>query len=367
MFVVFVDQDQRALADIERNLATLGCDWEIEFASSPRTALAIVESRPVDVVITDQRLPLMHGATLLREVRTLRPETVRILLTNEPESDAALRALDAAHRTMCKPCNTEELVEVTDRILSLRDILKDDRLRELFGAVTTLPAAPTMYLSLSQALDDPDSDSSRIATMMAKDPALSAKVLRLSNTAMYGGKSTIVDVRGAVTRLGLRTVRNLVLAAEAFKDHVPGGMDPAQLQMRATQASSLVPMLLDDPAEIALASTAALLSDLGWLLPAGTLTPSWSGQPTDVGAPPQPSHAEAGAYLLGLWGLPMSLVETVAFHHRPSASGEHCGAAGAVHIASALAAREPIDMEFAERTGMLDRIEQARTRLESFA
>ncbi|MFS2044548.1 hypothetical protein ACEN9Z_10970, partial [Stenotrophomonas geniculata] len=75
----------------------------------------------------------------------------------------------------------------------------------------------------------------------------------------------------------------------------------------------------------------------------------------------RPGHAEAGAYLLGLWGLPMPIIEAVAFHLQPQrANTRSFWVTGAVHVALALVNGDPVDEDYLQRAGVLNRLPQWR-------
>jgi HD-like signal output (HDOD) protein len=154
------------------------------------------------------------------------------------------------------------------------------------------------------------------------------------------------DIRGAVVRLGVRTIRHLVLVSEVLSD--PGKRrDPDELQRQALMASILAPAILGRWADAELARTAALLANVGCLL---------NGVEND-----SPLHAAAGAYLLGLWGLPDPVVEAVALHHQPHlAESRQFGLVSAVHVATALAGDGVLDEVHLERTQRLNRLPEWR-------
>ena len=91
--------------------------------------------------------------------------------------------------------------------------------------------------------------------------------------------------------------------------------------------------------------------------------PARTGGVRDARAPAaegddRPGHDEAGAYLLGLWGLPMPIIEAVAFHLQPQRSNVRSfWVTGAVHVATALASGNPVDEQYLERTAVLPRLE----------
>ena len=115
---------------------------------------------------------------------------------------------------------------------------------------------------------------------------------------------------------------------------------------------ALVGKHTEAPAGTAGDSTRALLADIGLLLP-GVRDEREAAVEGDA----RPGHAEAGAYLLGLWGLPMPIIEAVAFHREPSRSSTRSfWVTGAVHTAMALAAGEEPDEAYLTRTGVVSRL-----------
>ncbi|MFN7550449.1 MAG: HDOD domain-containing protein [Pseudomonadota bacterium] len=367
MFVVVVDAAAGQLAELESRLAGLRPDWQFACPPDAKAALAIAESRPADVVIADLRAAGMDGVALLREFQSRRPETVRILLSGHDDEDEALRALNVAHRVLPKPISAEETAEAVERVRALHGILSSERIRETVGRVDRLPPAPRLYLRLTQAMDDPSSDAGQIAKLVGQDPALAAKVLQMCNSALFGGGRQITDIRSAVTRLGLRALRSIALAAEAFSRPGAGAGDAQALQRKALVASTLASRLLPQRAAADLAGTAALLADVGLLLPGLGLDharlPDFDQHGADL-----PTHAGAGAYLLGLWNLPMPIVEAVAFHHQPTRGGaRQFGIIGAVHVAVGLAQGHPLDMAFLEATGAIERLPQWQSMFEGFS
>jgi len=85
-----------------------------------------------------------------------------------------------------------------------------------------LPMLPTIALKLMELLQNPDVAPRQIGEMVLSDPVLAAKFLRMSNSAMWGGKVKIENVHTAVMRLGLGTIKNVVMAialnGTVFKD-----------------------------------------------------------------------------------------------------------------------------------------------------
>lgn len=365
VFVVIVGKPARDEGELEQALADFGMDWTVTWAGDALTALAIAMEQPVDVIVVEERGSSFDGPTLLNQIRLHHPQTVRILLLEEGAEPSAMRALESAHRFLNRPLRADELVEAVESVAELREILDSEDLRAAIGRIGALPPSPTLYLALSRALDDPDATPAQITDLVSQDPAIAAKVLRLCNSAYFSGSRHITDVRSAVIRLGMQTLRRLVLAAELYSGVSPAGVDRAAMCARALRAAQLATRLLGG-SSADLAATAALLAEIGMLLP-GVRIPSAcvAGNPE---ACQGPHYAEAGAYLLGLWGLPMPIVEAVANHHRPGRirfRGFWVG--GAVHVAHALVAGEPVDEDYLASVGLAGRLPAWRKLAEEMA
>lgn len=361
MRILFVGDANALPSDFGDYLADIGDGAKLDAVQDGRGAIAAASKAPYDVVIAGPTRGNHPAAELLDQIRTLRPEAIRIALVESEEGTRSpqSRLIGVAHRFLSLPLDAASLVEAIHSFEELRDILDNPQLRALIGRVDNLPSPPQLYFTLMHALEeDQNSSSANIAKLISGDPAVAAKVLRLCNSAYFSNGRTISDLRTAVTRLGLATLRDLVLASEVFSMSSSIKVDRLELQRRSLLASRLpVKMLSESSAE--LGSTAALLADIGLLLP-GVRN---EHQPVLEDGPPdnRPGHTEAGAYLLGLWGLPMPIVEAVAFHRQPQRSSQRSfWVPGAVHVAVALASDEPVDEGYLESVGVLSHLPRWR-------
>lgn len=365
MFVLIVGDNDGARKGLEQAVADLDLAWQIELATDADTAQRIADAHTVDVAAIDLRAPGVDGPKLLDAIRARHPGVVRILLIDESKQHDAMRVLDCAHRFLNKPLRAEELIDAVESVGELREILDSPQLKALIGNIGELPPAPNLYLKLSQVLADPDAPAGAAANLVAQDPAMASKVLRLCNSAFFSGGRSVSDIRTAVVRLGQENLRRLVLASEVFSGGPQGNTAEREaMQQRALRCSQLAGRLLAG-SSAELAATAALLSDVGLLLPGvSNSSTNASGGAPNTG----PHYAEAGAYLLGLWGLPMPIVEAVASHHQPGKSRSRgFWVGGAVHVARALTAGEDVDEKYLETVGLRDRLPAWRKMAEDMA
>lgn len=340
MLVLIVGHALRQGSDLDTVLGQRELPWALEWVEQASAALTVLDSRGVDVIAVDGRDPL--GIELLRRARDRHPQAVRLLLLPDG-SEPGAAALDLAHRHLGLPLRAMPLIDAVEGIGALLVLLDNPALKARVGAIAQLPPAPTTYLAISKALSDPAVGAAQVVQTLARDPALAAKVLRVCNSAFFSGGRPVADLKAAVVRLGLETLRRIVLAAEALSAH--SGPEAEALRRRAYFASQLAARLLPGPvAETA--ATAALLAQLGRLLPGFE----------DSGPGAESDHADAAAWLLGLWGLPLSIVEGVAFHQQPGRARQGgLSVPGAVHVAHALAGGIDLDEVWLEDAGLRER------------
>jgi HD-like signal output (HDOD) protein len=330
--ILFVDDESKILDGLQRMLRPDRKRWEMEFAVGGEAALKACDNARFDVVISDMRMPGMDGATLLGHIRDQYPGTARIILSGYSEITAATRAVHVAHRFLAKPCNASELQATIERVCTLQDVLCTPEIRQVIGTVGTLPSLSSTYTALTQALGRPDTSIDTVAEILSHDVAMSAKVLQLVNSAFFGLAQTVTSLQSAASYLGMETIKNLALVSEAFKVFVPHSCIPQSefeaIQIQAQMTAAIAVVLPADAKTREITVLAALLHDVGRLVLASkmpdrfcsviALTKARGCEPFEaeevlLGT----SHAEIGAYLLGLWGLPNLAVEAIAHHHHP--------------------------------------------------
>lgn len=343
MKVLFVDDEPHVLEGIERSLFTLDCDWDVQFASSGAAALKRLEDWSADIVVSDMRMPGMDGAELLTRVKQRWPDTLRVILSGYTEQEAAFRAMHVSHQFLAKPCQGGDLVEALNRLIIMRDLVPSRQLREMLGDIAELPPSPRIYLRLRHLLEQDSSGTGIIASVMEQDPALSSTVLKLANSTFFRRSHPIVSVHAAVMRLGVSLLHNLVLTAECYPPQP--GVDVEQLRERSLLASLLVRKLAPSGIDVECCVSAALLAHVSALLPKVVQAAQDEGGAV--------SPAQIAAYLLGIWGLPLPIVYTVARHQRPlEHEPQRFGAIGVVHAAIALADSSEPDFAYLEQVGM---------------
>jgi HD-like signal output (HDOD) protein/ActR/RegA family two-component response regulator len=386
--ILFVDDEVGVLQGLERMLFEMADVWDMHFVDSADKALGTLSGSAFDVIVSDMRMPVMDGATLLAHVHDEHPNVVRIILTGYSELEATLRAMPVAHSFLTKPCKPATLEEVVRRSLGLQSLLESDALRTLAGSVAGLPVRPEVYTRLTEAIADPHIEMGQIARIVSGDVALSAKVLHLTNSAFFGSKRKFVSIDQAVNFIGMRMLRKVVLAAEVFSAFSPkqslGGLSLDQEQRHGLVCAGIARKIAPDPELGEYAFLAGMLHDVGKLVLAAR-APKLMRQLTRHRKPGQSvpardeeeltgtTHGRLGAYLLGLWGIEHPVVEAVAYHHEPAiVKSSTFDLPSIVHVADAVAhaieneragrAKDIlVDQAHLETLGVFGKLEEWRT------
>lgn len=225
---------------------------------------------------------------------------------------------------------------------------------EMIDRTADLPVIPAVALRIMHEADSNTTSASQIAMLLARDPALASRVLRLANSAYYGLSGQVFGLKEAVVVLGLRCVKNLALVAASYpwlsKPLHGYGLEPKDLWMHShgtAVAAMLVAQrsgrLRDDEA-----FTAGLLHDIGklamnvWLerktealIQLSSLN-GWSFvecERTVLGY----DHGQVGGRLAERWNLPLSVIDSARYHHEPDARPDPSLIVDAVHLGDYLA------------------------------
>lgn len=233
---------------------------------------------------------------------------------------------------------------------------KNEYLEKLLLQINDVPTLPQSVLRVMQMTEDPLCSASDLAQVLQADPAMATKILKLANSAFYGFRQQITNIPQAVTLLGFATLKNALLAAavfDVFRVAATGFDLPALWKhsvATATAAKMIAKRARFPHAEKAF--TAGLMHDVGKIMIARYLP---SGLSVIVGLTKEGlsmydaeqqvlglAHPAIGAWVMGRWALPTTLVEAVQFHHHPTRSQNSFDLAGIVYLANALTHRAQI-------------------------
>lgn len=336
--IIFVDDEPNILSGLRRMLHAFHQDWDMTFVESAREALRLLENSRYDIIITDIRMPEMNGVELLIEVRRLYPHMVRIALSGHSEEEMILKSVGPSHQFLAKPCSAETLKSIIRRSSDLREILSDDGLKKTISEIQTLPSLPNLYLEIVDELKSPSSTMKKVGNIIAKDIGMTSKIIQLVNSAYFGLRRPVSNPEHAATVLGIDTIKSLTLSLHVFNSIEEGQfefLDAKKLWDHSSLTSIIAKELVkceqgaSDQADDAF--IAGMLHDIGLLILVLNMPEKYKEVISLVNSEKislisaekrllNATHAEVGAYLLGIWGLPDAILEAVYYHHEPDKS-----------------------------------------------
>lgn len=213
-----------------------------------------------------------------------------------------------------------------------------------------IPSLPSIFLKITEAIEDPRTNAAYLGRIVEKDQALTSRLLRLANSALYGFPNRIESVTRAIAMIGFNQLRDLVLALSVRETFGKFSID-SRLTMKSFWEHSIgcgiasrTLAILKGEKNTETYFVAGFLHDLGRLL----LLEHYPGKYAEVCRLAEQenmmmyqmekqkldfTHADVGGALLKAWNLPNSLVEAVTYHHKPLASVQNRELAAIVHAA----------------------------------
>ncbi|MDA8441457.1 MAG: response regulator [Peptococcaceae bacterium] len=353
--ILFVDDDQNLLFGIKRALRVRQKEWSIYFAESGEEALSVLANNSIDIIVTDISMRGIDGTTLLQQTLKLYPSTVRLVLSGYSSQDVIVHNATVTHQLLAKPCEINTLINIFDKIAKVRNSLQNQELLKIATGLGALPSVPGLYEKILSEIEAPQASIQKISDIVAQDLTLTARILQLVNSAFFGLPQKVLNLQQAISLLGLEMLKALVLYVKLFST-IPDKINAVSFSSDNLWKHSLhtahlaKKIALSEGAEKELVDEAfigGLLHDIGKLVM--LQMPEYAKAVANMMAKNQcqmaqaeyqlynASHAETGAYVLGLWDMPNNILEAVMYHHTPSQSNANrLVPLLAVHVADVL-------------------------------
>jgi HD-like signal output (HDOD) protein len=387
--ILFVDDDPLILQGLQRMLRPMRHEWSMSFVESGAAALETLAVTPFQVVVSDMRMPGMNGAQLLAEVKNRYPKTVRLILSGYADKELILQCVGTAHQFLAKPCEPEAIKAAISRVSALEASVKCERIKKLVVQMDRIPSIPAVYTEIVEKLRDPDASIDEIGGLIAKDLAITAKLLKLVNSAFFGLCRQVSSPAEAAAYLGIDTIKSLVLGVNAFASFEGSkfpGFTLEKLWNHSLSVGAIARRIIEsENAQRSFGDesfVAGMLHDIGKLVLALNLSEDYQKAFTLSEAESIPlhkaeeslfgvNHADVAGFILSLWGLPPRVVDAITFHHEPHLSGATAlNPVLAVHVADAAEHQQgcsdktpsaTVDLEFLTSLGLNEMVPQWMT------
>jgi putative nucleotidyltransferase with HDIG domain len=219
-------------------------------------------------------------------------------------------------------------------------------LRHKVESINTLPTVPGVLKKLSVIIEKPRITLVEISAFISNDPALTTKVLKMVNSAIYGFPGRIASVSHATMLLGLNVIKGLLLGVSVFElmQKTMNGLYEHSLACAIASRVIAQKKGLKEPEEI---SVAGLLHDIGKVILALEFQKEYEAAMNEAQAKSisiydaekiqfNATHANVGSWLAEKWRFPRNLIEVIEYHHRPVSSKNAPLETAIVHLADIL-------------------------------
>jgi HD-like signal output (HDOD) protein len=222
------------------------------------------------------------------------------------------------------------------------------KIEELFSADVQIPSLPDVYYKFKDAMDNPEGSFEEISDIIATDPGLSVRLLRIVNSAYFGFPSKIETISHAIGVVGLEQLNNLVISTvimERFKGIPDSVMNMDSFWRHSVACGLAAKIISSHSGEINTERffVAGMLHDIGRLIialtvPFNILSVFMRCKSENISVQESEkdilgfTHADIGKHLLKTWGLPVFLQEVVGNHHQPEKNSTFAKEASIVHV-----------------------------------
>lgn len=312
--LIFADAESAILRSARRLLHRACSGWELHFCESLDQAADAADQSEAWILILDEKL-LGDDFSQAEAIFSRAPAALRVILTSSSDESVIYGSARIAHLVLPKPFEKQDLEHAVTRALAVAELPMSARLRSCVAGLQALPVLPEVYrrVSAELSLDDPDVD--RVAGVISDQPQVLARLLQISNSALFGFTTPSKDTQQVVMRLGLDMVKHLVLfsglfSSEAETEYAKQIADLAdEAQAFAAKMQQLAELAQLDSKLKSEAWVAGLMHNIGKLvfLHCGQLGTEADKKPVTE----YPEYETASALLLMLWGFDLDIAKAL--------------------------------------------------------
>ncbi len=351
LFILGPEKERKGVVQLMREL---GLVYSIQPAAGAKGAIEAITHTHFDLVISPLNTGDARGTDLVATLRRRIPLLPTILYGDPLSRSELSNAQESSHLYISRPFDVVKILRDIQRIFRIGDIVENERLREAIATVKKLPSLPDLFLQLKEETHKENCSVRTITDIVARDSAITAQIMKFANSAMLGSRSRINSLGHAISYIGVEILKSLVLKEKLFASATGTVKAPFPMKEYSCHSglcgklSYIISMEESGERKVAEeALLAGVLHDIGKLvlLEIPDFYKTRSNVMRDAGISSLDaeyrilgvSHAEAGAYLLSLWGFSDTVVESAAYHHRfVNISSTGFSVPLAIHIADSL-------------------------------
>jgi HD-like signal output (HDOD) protein len=328
--ILFVEHHGQVLQQAMRTIEVEYPEWHVMRVTTPEAALEIMIQYRISVVVAECVRDWAGCEQMFKRYKEQDPAAVRIALVIETNSTCRSGSFLYINQFLLTSCAPVMLQGALKNALEIWEMaMANPRMVQLVANLKSIPTPPLLYFDIKDELDSPNCSLKGISQLIARDPALTAKILKIANSGLYAPSRSITDLGMAIGLLGTDMVLALVLGAHLYNQLPVPGLNLDKMWLHSMAVSSLARQISEDETGdrhlASAAGVAGLLHDVGQLILLAHDAASYfaaihhsEGKEEKLVRLEREKfevdHAQLGGYLLALWGLPKNIVDAVSGH-----------------------------------------------------
>jgi putative nucleotidyltransferase with HDIG domain len=231
--------------------------------------------------------------------------------------------------------------------------MDENQIYKQLDKIKEIPTLPTIVFELNQHLQNPETSITRVSETIEKDQAMALKILKLVNSAFYGFRTKVSDVKNAVVLLGFNAVRNAIISVsvinalpktllfqdfemiEFWKHSLAVAVTSKNIAQKSGGESAdncFVGGLLHDVGKVIMAQYFTDEFTKVWTRMQNEYLPFYDAEQKELPV----DHTKIGAYLADRWQLPTGLTDAIRWHHDFQPDNGNAGFMINIHLADLL-------------------------------
>lgn len=317
--VLFVDDDINVINGIKRILYKYRDRWKMYFVSSGEKAIEILSLKNIDVLVCDIMMPGVSGYEVLQYTYEKHPHVIRFILSGYHDEELILRSTKYAHQYLQKPISPEVIIKKINSAVFTRGYLNNNpELIKYISSIREIPGIPELYIKINTMLSDENTSTIKIAETIAEEPSLVAKILHIANSGFFGISQRVTNLETAISYLGINLLKALILYYLTFENNKNSSDVNKQIERigrESMNTAKLAQIIAEERANTKEESEevfiAALMHRIGEIIIIENPEVFSKLDLSEI------NSSGIAAYILGIWGLPRVVVESIAYQNDP--------------------------------------------------
>lgn len=330
--ILFYIKNENITATITKFLKSQNNGWKFKLTNDFDTLIDTLKNEKINIIFFDKsennKFDLALRNNLLKEHNDL----LFIQLITLNPTQLIFKIDNIIHNFSILPLTSKTFRRKIENVYFLRDLVKNEKLYTTLNKIDKLPSLPELFIELERETQSENISLRKIANIISKDVSMTAKLLKVVNSAFMSIPFEVFDIHQAINYLGVEIIKSLVLIEKTFSS-AEFSKIPSNLlhklwdhSFKVAKTQKEISLLLSKSNSLAeKAYITGVLHDIGKLIIWNIFIKSQKSNNYEAffeGLTVEKEfelfnsdHGQIGAFLLGLWGFSIEVIEAIFNHH----------------------------------------------------